>query len=267
MTGKLLIELLTPKQSEEDFEAKLTVFAQRFQKIMSTGRIVSIPDNPLGNLHFTAMEVLAYLDLPLDPERILVHLNSFHRRQDLDAILREMRDRGLKNLLVISGDGGPRLPKLEPEDLGIPGKAVTSVELLRYIDREHPGAFHLGAAYNPYEPADGEMEKTERKLDAGARFLITQPVIGAEPALAPLRDLAVPVSVGAWMSRRLDLLLACLGRVPAAVSQPYDPEANLRALRAAYPGSGLYLSQMPFRRDWRGILAEQADLAAAHRAG
>ena len=42
----------------------------------------------------------------------------------------------------------------------------TSVELLKYVNREYPGMFSLGVAFNPYEPEDHEMEKTQRKIDA-----------------------------------------------------------------------------------------------------
>lgn len=61
-----VIELLTPKQNDENFEAKLDEFALRYRKILDHGAVVSICDNPLGNLHFTAMEVVGFLGLPFD---------------------------------------------------------------------------------------------------------------------------------------------------------------------------------------------------------
>jgi len=51
-----VIELLTPKQSDEDFEARLEVFAERYRRILDAGAVVSIPDNPMGNVHFTALD-------------------------------------------------------------------------------------------------------------------------------------------------------------------------------------------------------------------
>ena len=105
-----LIELLTPRQSDQDFEARLGVFGQRYRRILDHGAVVSIPDNPLGNLHFTAMETVEFLGLPFDPARTLLHLNTFHRKVDLDAFLDAAHTAGLKHLLVVSGDCGPRLP-------------------------------------------------------------------------------------------------------------------------------------------------------------
>jgi methylenetetrahydrofolate reductase (NADPH) len=248
-----LIELLTPRQSDPDFERALEVFRQRYRRILDHGAAVSIPDNPLGNLHFTAMETVEFLGLPLDPERTLLHINTFHRKADLDAFLDAARTSGLKRLLVVSGDGGPRLPKLEPRDLGSDAKAVTSVELLGYIERRHPGAFACGVAFNQYEPAGHEREKLQRKIEAGARFIVTQPVIGADAAVTSLASFGLPVWAGAWMSKRLDLLVECvgLGQLDAA---SFDPTANLAVLHANFPSYGVYLAQLSFKRDWCPLL-------------
>jgi methylenetetrahydrofolate reductase (NADPH) len=248
-----LIELLTPRQSDQDFEARLEIFGQRYRRILDHGAVVSIPDNPLGNLHFTAMETVEFLGLPLDPERTLLHLNTFHRKVDLDVFLDSARSAGLKHLLVVSGDGGPRLPRLEPEDLGSSEKTVTSVELLEYIARRHPGGFDCGVAFNQYEPAENELEKLRRKIEAGARFIATQPVIGIDAAVSSLASFGLPVWAGAWMSKRLDLLVECvgLGQLDAA---SYDPAANLAILHKGFPSFGLYLAQLPFKKDWCPLL-------------
>jgi methylenetetrahydrofolate reductase (NADPH) len=248
-----IIELLTPKQNDEKFEEKLVMFSERYRRILEHGAMVSICDNPLGNLHFTAMEVMSAMELPLDPERTLLHLNSFHRKPDFDAFLGEARQRGLKYLLVVSGDGGPRLPKLEPEELGIQAKSVTSVELLRYIEREHPGAFSCGVAFSQYEPPADEKEKLRRKLDAGARFVITQPVIGREPGVTDLAGVGVDVFVGAWMSKNIEPLCDCVG-VRKPEGGAWDPLANLQNVDRSFPGWGLYLAQLGFKRDWSEVL-------------
>ncbi len=252
-----IIELLTPKQSDESFEMKLEQFAERYARILAEGATVSICDNPLGNLHFTALETVSFLQLSLQPYRTLLHLNSFHRKVDFDAFLREASEHGLKYLLIVSGDGSPRLPRLEPEDLGVEGKTVTSVEMLRYIEREHPGVFTCGVAFNQYEPVDDERQKLSRKIEAGARFVITQPVIGREESVAALRETGLPVFVGAWMSKRIDPLCECIG-VKRPANAVYDPLANLERIKEAYPGWGVYLAQLGFTRDWSGILGTDA---------
>lgn len=257
-----LIELLTPKQTNDDFEARLEVFAERYRRILAAGAVVSIPDNPLGNLHFTAPEVVDFLDLPVDPERTLLHLNSFHRKTDLNAFLDWSAGKGLKNLLVVSGDGGPRLPRLEPADIGIEAKTVTAVELLRYIEGEFPGVFACGVAFNQFDPPEHELDRLERKIEAGARFVITQPVIGRDPTVAALADYQLPVFAGAWMSPRLELLGECVGR-EATAQNAYDPVENLAELHRAYPRFGLYLALLSFKRDWSDLLIRQGQVASA----
>ena len=236
-----IIELLTPKQSDERFEEKLDEFAQRYSRILTEGATVSVCDNPLGNLHFTAMEVVGFLQLQFQPERTLLHLNSFHRKPDFDDFLAEARGHGLKYLLIVSGDGSPRLPRLEPDELGMDAKTVTSVEMLRYIEKQYPGCFTCGVAFNQYEPLDSEREKLSRKLDAGARFVITQPVIGREDSVAALESLGVPVFVGAWMSKHIEPLCECIG-VQRPLEARYDPLSNLGRVKEAYPGQGRSIS-------------------------
>ncbi len=257
-----LIELLTPKQDDEDFEARLETFAGRCRRILESGAAVSIPDNPMGNVHFTALEVMDFLDLPLDTERTLLHLNTCHLKADMDAFLRAAAGRGLKNMLVITGDGGPRLPRLEPSDIGSEEKAATSVGLLRYIRREYPGIFTCGVAYNQYDPPERERERLQRKIDAGARFVITQPVLGVDPVVAGLRDFGIPAFAGAWMSKRVELLMECVGLEPHADDQ-YDPVANLTVLDRTFPDYGLYLALLSFKRDWSDLLTRlQPDAAS-----
>ncbi len=251
----LHVEILTPKQNSADLDGDLEKFADKYTKILEHGYIASITDNPMGHLSFQATEIIPELELPVNPEQLLIHLNTFHTKEALDEILTTAIDMGARYLLTISGDGSERLPKLSPESIGMSGKAVTSVELLQYIQREYPGKFICGVAFNPYEPQDHEMEKMRHKLDAGAQFVITQPVIEKHEAVDNLLQMTdVPVIIDAWMSKKLHLLSECVGyEIPE--DTPYDPIANLKALKANYPKSGQYLAllgmktQLPILKD------------------
>jgi methylenetetrahydrofolate reductase (NADPH) len=150
---------------------------------------------------------------------------------------------------VVSGDGSQRLHRLEPEEVGIDCKTVTSVELLRTIDREYPGRFVSGVAFNPYEPQDAEIEKMKRKAAAGARFIITQPILGRDDRVDALRPFGLPVILDAWMSKKLHLLSECVGHeIPEGT--PYDPLENLKELRRNYPDYGLYLAILGFKTQY-----------------
>lgn len=240
------VELQTPKRSSEDIEKDLATFEDKYRKVAEAGWTVCITDNPMGLLSYGAMETIDLLGLPVRPERLMVHLNTFHPRAELDAVLEAFGAAGGRHLLVVSGDGSQRLHRLEPAEIGIGATTVTSVELLRYIDREHPGRFTCGVAFNPYEPQDAELEKMKRKVDAGASFVITQPIIGRDDRLDALAPFGLPVVLDAWMSKKLHLLSECVGHeIPEGT--PYDPMENLRELRRSYPDCGLYLAILGFK--------------------
>lgn len=240
------IEILTPKQDTDDLDGALEKFADKYQRTIAGGHVASITDNPMGMLSFQATEVISELELPVETDYVLVHLNTFHTKEHLHEILDSAGNLGLTNLLVISGDGSPRIPKLEPEDIGATTNTVTSVELMRYIKQSYPGAFRTGVAYNPYEPREHEDAKMARKIDAGAEFIITQPVVGHHEAVDTLGRFGVTVILDAWMSKKLHLLSECVG-YEILEDTPYDPIANLRELHAHYPSYGLYLALLGFK--------------------
>jgi len=246
----LHVEILTPRQDSRDLDGDLERFADRFARCMADGYTVSIPDNPMGRAGFRATEVLEDLELHVNPEQLLIHLNSFHARKDLDAMIAAAANLGCRELLLVSGDGGERLAKLTPESIAVQAKSVTAVELLQYVHREYPGSFTCGVAFNPYEPQDHEMEKLRRKIDAGAGFIITQPIIGDDLAVSRLAsECSLPVTVGVWMSKRLHLLSECIG-YEMAQDIAYDPIENLKHVRANYSNCGLYLALLGFKTQY-----------------
>jgi methylenetetrahydrofolate reductase (NADPH) len=243
------VELQTPKRSSEDVEKDLLTFEDKYRKVLAAGWSVCITDNPMGLLSYGAMETIELLGLPVRPQQLMVHLNTFHPRAELDGILGAFAAAGGRQLLVVSGDGSQRLHRLEPAEIGMACRTVTSVELLRYIDREYPGRFACGVAFNPYEPQDAEIEKMTRKVDAGASFIITQPIIGRDDRLEGLAPFGRPVVLDAWMSKKLHLLSECVGHeIPEGT--PYDPMENLRELRRSYPDYGLYLAILGFKTQY-----------------
>ena len=243
------VEILTPKLDAPDIEAELAKFGEKYRAVIAAGYVVCITDNPMGLMSVQAMEAIEALELPVEPDRLCIHLNTFHTKKDFDATLRSIHDAGGRDLLIVSGDGSQRLHRLEPAEIGVKALTVTSVELLRYIDREFPGQFTCGVAFNPYEPQDSELEKMKRKVDAGASFIITQPIIGRDDRLAGLLPFRLPVTLDAWMSKKLHLLSECVGHeIPEGT--PYDPMENLKELRRNYPDYGLYLAILGFKTQY-----------------
>lgn len=249
------VEILPPKQATEKLHDNLERFVNKYNKVMESGYCACITDNAMGLLAFQGTEVIEEMKLKVNPEQVMIHLNTFHTKEDLDNILNTSKDMGIKYLLIITGDGSDRLPKLQPSDVGAEGvESVTSVELIRYIIREYPGDFVLGVAFNPYEPEEHEFAKMDRKLDAGATFIITQPIIEKNVIVDKLLETypSIPVIVEAWMSKKLHLLSDAVGyEIPE--NTEFDPLATLKLLHKLYPKCGVYLSLLGFKYQYYKI--------------
>jgi methylenetetrahydrofolate reductase (NADPH) len=250
-----LVEVLPPKQDSQKLEEDLERFKTKYKRVLESGYCACITDNAMGLLSFQGTEIIEELELPVMPEQVMIHLNTFHRKDDLDNILESCKSKGIKYLLIITGDGSDRLPKLRPSDIDVTDvESVTSVELLKYINSEYPDSFVLGVAFNPYEPEEHEFEKMERKIKAGATFIVTQPLIEKNEIVDKLlrKYPKIPVIVEAWMSKKLYLLSEAVGyEIPE--SREFDPLSTLKILHKLYPECGIYLSLLGFKTQYHLI--------------
>ena len=250
-----IVELLSPKRLDENQnEDLLDRFAERYQKILDAGCGVSIPDNPMGQPRLGALECIDLRGLSVDPQKVVMNLNTFHAKNELDALLERAAREKLKYILVVRGDGGPLLSKLDAKSIGGSRSVATSIDLIGYIHREYPGRFITGAAFNPYKPMPFEYDRMKQKIDAGARFTVTQPIIGQDEHVDRLKDLKIAVVVEAWMSHNIDLLYRSVGKKKDERAESYDPVENLKTLHQCYPQCCVYLSMLGFNQDWRNQL-------------
>ena len=148
-----LTEILTPKRSDShQIQKRMAAFAGRYRRILASGCGVSIPDNPMGQPRCSALEAIQYFGLPLDPEKAVMNLNTFHTKEDLDGLLNKAVEMGLKYLLVVRGDGGPDLRKLEPGD----NRRKSQRGNHHGPAQLHPpcasGAIHNGCCLQPLQP-------------------------------------------------------------------------------------------------------------------
>ncbi|MBT8363199.1 MAG: methylenetetrahydrofolate reductase [Deltaproteobacteria bacterium] len=250
-----LVEMLSPKRSTDDqIEGFLDRFAERFRKVIHAGCGISIPDNPMGQPRLGALESIDLVGLSVDPEKVVMNLNTFHNKSELDGLLQKAAEANLKYILVIRGDGGPLLPKLDSKSIGGKLSVATSIDLIRYINKDYPDQFITGAAFNPYKPMPFELNRMKQKIDAGAKYVVTQPIIGKDENVCKLEDFNIAVVVEAWMSNNIDLLYKSVGKEKDEKAEKYDPLENLKALHESYPECCVYLSMLSFKQDWQEIL-------------
>jgi methylenetetrahydrofolate reductase (NADPH) len=254
-TSTYLVEILTPKRTDPvEAKGSINLFAERYCRILDLDLGLSVPDNPMGQPRFSLLEMIDQLGLPVEAERTVMNLNTFHTKAELDRLLTKAANLGVQNLLVVRGDGGPKLSKLEAQSIGGSKKVPTSIDLLRYINTEYEGQFTTGCAYNQYSPMPFELNRLTEKVSAGAHFVITQPVIGKDPNVDALFGYRIPVVIEAWMSKNVELLFRSVRKTGDERAMEYDPISNLQTLHEAYPDSRIYLSMLGFRKRWRPIL-------------
>lgn len=252
-----ICEILSPKRdSGERLEFLLDGFAEKYQQALAAGCGVSVPDNPMGQRRISLLECIEKRALPVDPSRIVMNLNTFHAKREMDHLLATSAELGITNILVVRGDGGPDLPRLDPAEIGGKHSVATTPDLLRYINSCYPGQFQTGVAFNPYKKTSFEIPHLERKIEAGAAFIITQPIIGANAHVNAAKDLGLPMVVEAWMSDNIDLFYRSVGMQNDGAETIYDPVNNLRELHAAYPECCVYLALLNYKSNWQEILPQ-----------
>ena len=250
-----LVELLSPKRSADDeIEGFLDRFAERYRRIIDAGCGLSIPDNPMGQPRLGALESINLRDLSVDPEKIVMNLNTFHTKNELDGLLQRAAEAKIKYILVVRGDGGPLLSKLDSKSIGGKRSVATSIDLTRYISTEYSDQFITGAAFNPYNPMPFELNRMKQKIDAGAKYVVTQPIIGQDQNVDKLKKLNIDVVVEAWMSNNIDLLYKSVGKEKDQAAETYNPVESLKALHESYPECCVYLSMLSFKKNWQDIL-------------
>ena len=190
----------------------------------------------------------------MDTEKLVMNLNTFHTKRELDGLLEKAAKAGLKYILVIRGDGGPLLPKLDPKSIGGKFSVATSIDLIRYINKEYPNQFMTGAAFNPYKKMPLELDRLKQKIESGAKYVVTQPILGKDENVDSLSDLDITIVVEAWMSNNIDLLYKSVGKEKNEKAKTFNPIESLKALHEYYPECCVYLSMLSFEQDWRNIL-------------
>jgi len=126
-----LIELLSPKRSADDqIESLLDRFVERYRRIIDAGCGMSLPDNPMEQPRLSALEAIDLGGLAVEPEKVVMNLNTFHTKNELDGLLQKAAKSNLKYILGVRGDGRPLLPKFESRSIGGQMTVATSIDLL-----------------------------------------------------------------------------------------------------------------------------------------
>ena len=94
----------------------------------------------------------------------------------------------------------------------------------------------------------------DRKIKAGATFIVTQPIIKKDSIIDELLEKYsdIPVIIEAWMSRKIHLLSEAVGYDIPEDTQ-FDPIETLKMIHQMYPQCGVYLSLLGFKTQYHLI--------------
>jgi len=234
------VELDPPKGT--NMEAMLDVAA----RLKASGRVdvVDLNDNPMARARLSALMAAATIERTVGIETIPHVTPRDASIMGLQSQLLGAHAEGLRNILAVTGD---------PPHVGdYPGSngvyeidSIGLVALLSHLNRgedysgkaiDAPTAFYVGCAVNPSaDDLDGELERFRRKLDAGARFAMTQALFDLAYLDRFLERLGgespIPLLVGIWPVRSYQLAFRLHNEVPGITI----PAAVQRRLADAGP--------------------------------
>ncbi|MEP6978911.1 MAG: bifunctional homocysteine S-methyltransferase/methylenetetrahydrofolate reductase [Thermoleophilia bacterium] len=227
--------------------------------------IVDVNDNPRARARMSGMMASIAIERLCGIETIPHQTSRDTTIAGLESILLGAHAEGIRNVLAVTGD--------PPEVGDYPGsQGVYEVDAIGLVDViaklnsgedyygraiDAPTSFFPGVAVNPSaDDLDTELERFERKLEAGARFAMTQILFDLSYLERFLDSYGgtspVPLLVGLWPIRSFELAQRVHNEVPGIVV-PEEVQERLRTAGAGAPREGLALT--------RDLLAQARELA------
>jgi methionine synthase / methylenetetrahydrofolate reductase(NADPH) len=216
--------------------------------------VVDVNDNPRARARMNGLFASATIERLVGIETI-PHLTPRDSSiAGLESMLLAAHADGIRNVLAVTGD--------PPEAGDYPGARgvyeVDSIGLSKVITRmnqgedfngreiDAPTSFFLGVAVNPAaDDLDYELERFEQKLEAGAKFAMTQVLFDLTYLDRFLERLGgscpIPLLVGIFYVRSYQLALRLHNEVPGIVV-PDHVQARLRDAGSDAAGTGLTIA-------------------------
>ena len=239
--------------------------AARQIKASGLAHFVDVNDNPRARARMSGMMASVAIQRAAEIE-VIPHLTPRDSTlSGLESTLLGAHAEGLRNVLSVTGDA--------PEAGDYPGTgsvydvdAIGLIELMARLNDgtdfhgraiDGPTSFFPGVAVNPTADDLGlEADRFARKVDAGARWAMTQIVFDMsylESFLDRIGGSPVPLLVGVWPIRSLELAVRVHNETPGIVV-PEHVQERYRAAGADAAGVGAELV--------RELVAQARELAA-----
>lgn len=166
----LSFEIFPPKNHEDDITSIYTTISE-LSKLHPD--FISVTYGANGSTSKNTCKIASTIKNQYGIEAV-AHVTCINTsKEELLAILKELKDNNIENILSLRGD----YPK--NFDGQLKGDFQYASELNEFIEANYPGEFCLsGGAYpeTHYEAKDFEqdLQNLKKKVDAGAKYLVTQ---------------------------------------------------------------------------------------------
>jgi len=199
------VELLSPRGVDATREL------QKAKELFYNGiDVINIPDGPRASARMSALALAVKIQREVGIETVLHFVCRDRNVIGIQSDLLGAYALGIKNILAITGDP----PKLGtyPDATGV--FDVDSIGLVNILNRLNngldiagypigePTGFFIGVGANPVAfNLEEELRRLYWKVDAGAEFIVTQPIFDVEKFKEFLRKIdhyRLPVIAGIW---------------------------------------------------------------------
>jgi homocysteine S-methyltransferase len=200
-----MIELVPPKGVQIDSELKTARYLKE-----SGVDAVNVPDSPRASARLSNQALCTLIQQQVGVETILHYTCRDRNVLSIQSDLLGAWALGIRNLICITGDP----PKLGNYPDATAVFDVDAIGLVNIVNNLNSGVdlggnpigastnFVIGVGANPgVEHIDEEIRRLEYKVDAGAQYVVTQPVFDLtllEHFLARIEHCHVPVIAGIW---------------------------------------------------------------------
>ncbi len=172
--------------------------------------VINIPDGPRASARMSALSMALQLQMKVGIETVLHYVCRDRNVIGIQSDLLGAYALGLKNILAITGDP----PKLGNYPDATAVFDVDAIGLVNIINRLNhgldiagnpigtPTGYFIGVGANPGAVNfDEELRRLDWKVEAGAEYIVTQPVFDLgifENFLEKIQHIKIPVIAGLW---------------------------------------------------------------------
>ncbi|MBN2738688.1 MAG: bifunctional homocysteine S-methyltransferase/methylenetetrahydrofolate reductase [Spirochaetales bacterium] len=200
-----LVELLPPQGTD------FTKIVEKSAALYRAGvHGINLPDGPRASARISGIMTAVQIESQAKIETVFHYCCRDRNLIGMQSDLLGAYAMGIRNILIVTGDP----PKLGgyPNATGV--FDVDSIGLTTLVSRLNRGvdfggndlgkttSFVIGVGANPASLSlNYEIERTYKKVEAGAQFIITQPVFDTavlDRFLEKVKDINVPILAGAW---------------------------------------------------------------------